>query len=194
MLFRSGAGGSNNYLDVDNNTGQLTVRSNYALNLWSGNDLTVYSNGGNIVLNADGASYIGSVSNNNRIATIGDIAAGAISSISGTNDQITVTMDGEAATISLPSYIDVPNGELHLKKTEYWLDGTQYGVIDANPYSGNFNIVATSKNLELESQSGYNTLLNSGNATQITGNYLNSSAGANYFYNSVYIEIGRAHV
>ena len=301
-----GAGGSNNYLDVNNNTGELQLHSGYDLKLFANNNINLQTNNADIILNPDGSAYlwnngsnnnriatIGNLSNfistgdsaslnnltttsnglgenvqigddawlgdvnlgntinvkgvedptqgyisfaqngslidntaqknnyigsnstdltlgssndiillpdsgyaylgtpqlsgANRIATLGDISTGAVTSVSGTPDQITVTMDGEAATISLPSYIDIPNGELHLKKTEYWLNGTQYGVIDANPYSNNFNIVATSHNLELESQGGYNTLLNSGNFTQITGNYLNSSANQNYFAGTVYI-------
>jgi hypothetical protein len=35
----------------------------------------------------------------------------------GTNDQITVDQSGSTFTISLPSYINIDNGELHLKKT-----------------------------------------------------------------------------
>lgn len=181
-----GAGGTNNYVDVSSSTGGLTLHSGYPLDLFGQGQVTITSGGADIVLNADGNSYLGSVNTNNRIATIGDITSASIT-LYGTSDQITVDQNGSTFTLSLPSYINIDNGELHLKKTEYWKDGTQYGVIDANPYSNHFNIVATGRNLELESQSGNNILLNSGNFTQVTGNYFNSSASSNYFANSLYV-------
>jgi len=64
-----GAGGTANHIDVNNTTGDMTITSGYALNLTSSNDLTVTSNGGDIVLNPDGGAYIGSVSAGNTIAT-----------------------------------------------------------------------------------------------------------------------------
>ena len=302
-----GAGGSNNYLDVNNNTGELQLHSGYDLKLFANNNINLQTNNADIILNPDGSAYlwnngsnnnriatIGNLSNfistgdnaslnslvttsnglgqnvkigddawlgdvnlantvnitgvedsnegyisfgqngelvdntiknyigsnstdltlgssndiillpnsgyaylgipqlngTNRIATLGDISAGAITSISGTNDQITVSMNGEAATISLPSYIDIPNGEMHLRKTEYWRDGTQYGVIVSNQYSGNFGVVATGRNLELEANNNGYILLNSNNqGTIVTDGYFNSSAYNNYFRNNVQVGI-----
>ena len=56
-------------IDVNNNTGDMTITSGYALNLTSSNDLVVTSNGGDIVLNPDGNAYVGSASAGNEIAT-----------------------------------------------------------------------------------------------------------------------------
>ena len=66
-----GAGGSNNYIDVNNSNGKLRVHSGYALDLTASDTVTVESTGGNIVLSADGASYLGSANSGNEIATQG---------------------------------------------------------------------------------------------------------------------------
>jgi hypothetical protein len=129
-------------------------------------------------------AYIGDpqVNGSNRIATLADIAGGAIQTVNGTTDQINVDRNGEVVTISLPSYINIPDGEMHLRKTEYWNNGNQYGVIDGNSYNGHFNIVATGRDLELEANNGGSILLNSNNnSTIITNGYFNSSANTNYF-------------
>jgi len=77
-----------------------------------------------------------------------------VNSVNGTTNQISVDQTTGDVTVSLPSYIDVPNGELHLRKTEYWKDGDQYGIVTANPYTaGEFAIVAIN-NLALESNNG----------------------------------------
>lgn len=70
-----GAGGTNNYLDVDNSTGKLTVRSGYALDLTSQGLVNIVSNGNNIVLDADGDVYLSSVSAGNQVATQSDLDA-----------------------------------------------------------------------------------------------------------------------
>jgi len=66
-----GAGGTNNYIDVNNSNGKLRVHSGYALDLVAANDVTVESTGGNIILNADGTSYLTSAASGNEIATRG---------------------------------------------------------------------------------------------------------------------------
>jgi hypothetical protein len=66
-----GAGGSNNHINVDNSTGKLIVESGYALDVKAQDNVTVTSFGGDIVLAADGASYLGSVTSGNEIATHG---------------------------------------------------------------------------------------------------------------------------
>lgn len=66
-----GAGGSNNHIDVNGNTGDLVVTSGYGLDITAQGDIAVTSNGGNIVLNPDGNAYVGSASAGNEIATNG---------------------------------------------------------------------------------------------------------------------------
>jgi antitoxin component YwqK of YwqJK toxin-antitoxin module len=74
-----GAGGTNNTLDVDNNTGKLKLTSGYALDITGSGAVNIISNNSDIVLNADGSSYVGSVASGNVIATQG-YADGAASS------------------------------------------------------------------------------------------------------------------
>ena len=59
-----GAGGLNNTITANNGTGVLEIASGYGMNL---------SATGNIIINPSGDAYLGSVSANNKIATIGDI-------------------------------------------------------------------------------------------------------------------------
>ena len=70
----------------------------------------------------------------------------------------------DSGTLQLNTYVNDINGEIHLKKNEYWIDGdqtgTQYGVVVANTYSGHFNVVAVGRDLELEAQSGNTIWLN----------------------------------
>ena len=62
-----GAGGTNNYINVDNSTGHMTVRSGYELELESQNDVNIVSNNGNIILNADNIVYLDSVFAGNEV-------------------------------------------------------------------------------------------------------------------------------
>jgi hypothetical protein len=64
-----GAGGTNNHIDVNNSTGKMTVESGYALDLKSSGAVNVVSTGSDIVLNANGAAYVGSAASGNQIAT-----------------------------------------------------------------------------------------------------------------------------
>lgn len=92
---------------------------------------------------------------NNSVALGDDTTGDYVQQVHGTANQISVDYEsgeGVTATISLPSYIDIPNGEMHLRKTEYWKDGSQYGIIVANQYSGNFTITSYDRTLELEAQ------------------------------------------
>ena len=77
-----------------------------------------------------------------------------VNSVNGTANQIAVDQTTGDVTVSLPSYIDIPNGEIHTRKTEYWRDGDQYGIIAANPSSsGEFAVVAINQ-LALEANNG----------------------------------------
>jgi hypothetical protein len=66
-----GAGGANNFVSVDNTTGKLTVHSGYALDITGSGDVDIISGSGNIILNADVASYLGSAASGNEIASHG---------------------------------------------------------------------------------------------------------------------------
>jgi hypothetical protein len=143
--------------------GQLVINANNGLSTISDGDTTITTTVGNIVLNPDGNAYIGSASANNRIITVGDIPTLELH-LEGTPDQITVGTDTNNGytQISLPSYINIDNGEFHLRKNEYWDNGTQFGIVTANNYSGNFTITSVNRSLELEAQNGNDVVLNPG--------------------------------
>ena len=68
-------GGTTNHgLDVDG-SGNTELGSTTGIALSANNNITLTSSDGDIVLNPDGSAYIGSVSANNRIATISDLNA-----------------------------------------------------------------------------------------------------------------------
>lgn len=68
-------GGTTNHgLDVDG-SGNTELGSTTGISLSANNDITITTSGGDITLSPHGAAYIGSVSSNNQIATIGDISA-----------------------------------------------------------------------------------------------------------------------
>ena len=95
VTFQSagGAGSTNNHISVDNSTGDMTVESNaYKLNLIAQSDVNVTSNGGDIVLNADGNAYVGSAASGNEIATR--------SYVDGKKYSATIT--GDSSTSSFP--------------------------------------------------------------------------------------------
>ena len=68
-------GGTTNHgLDVDG-SGNTELGSTTGITLSANNDITLTTSGGDIILSPHGAAYIGSVSSNTQIATIGDISA-----------------------------------------------------------------------------------------------------------------------
>lgn len=101
------------------------VKANYGdLNLTSAaGDVNITSTGGDIILNANGDAYIGSVTTDNRIATIGDLNSDAvIQSVSGTTNQIVADNTAGDVTLSLPA-------ELHIKKSS---NGYAAIILDAD--------------------------------------------------------------
>ncbi len=92
-------------------SGVLEVIGNGPIFVTAANDAIIESTGGNVILNPDGAAYIGNAgSSNNRIATIGDLLADGVQSITGTNNQVTVNTDmAGAATVSLPTVVQIKN-------------------------------------------------------------------------------------
>lgn len=104
--------------NIQANNGDLNLKT-----VASGASVYVISDSGDIVLAADGNSYIGSISTNNRIATIGDLNSDAvIQSVSGTTNQIVADNTAGDVTLSLPA-------ELHIKKSS---NGYTAIVLDAD--------------------------------------------------------------
>ena len=172
-----GAGGSNNYLDVDNNTGKLTVHTGYALDIESNNDINIMSDGGNIILSADGNSYIGSASSNNRIATIGDLNSNAVvQSVTGTPYEVEVTDDGAGnVTVGLPDNVQIATtlsaGQQQGPFSTLEVNG-QYSTVNVNGRlnlseadASNQSAIWTDINHDLKIESYNNLILNpDGNA------------------------------
>ena len=93
---------------------------------------------------------------NNSVALGDDTTGDYVQQVHGTSNQISVDYEsGESvtATISLPSHIELPDGEILLQKTEYWRGGTQQGIIAAQSDSS-LRLTAVSGQLQLESNSG----------------------------------------
>jgi hypothetical protein len=103
VYFQSGggAGGANNFVSVDNSTGKLTVESGYALDISASGDVNITSGGGNIVLNADGTTYITSASAGNEIASRGYVSSliGDITVDGSTGNTITDRIDTAVANL-----------------------------------------------------------------------------------------------
>ena len=114
-------------IEIQSGSHVFNIQANHGdLNLkTTANNASVYviSDSGDIVLAADGNSYIGSISTDNRIATIGDLNSDAvIQSVSGTTNQIVADNTSGDVTLSLPS-------ELHIKKSS---SGYTAVVLDAD--------------------------------------------------------------
>jgi hypothetical protein len=91
-------------------TGDLTIDGNNTINVTADDNINLTTNNGNIVLNPDGGAYIGnSASEDNRIATLGDLSAEGVNSIVA-GDNISVSGDGTGdVTVSLSSVLNVPS-------------------------------------------------------------------------------------
>jgi hypothetical protein len=158
------------YLKIERSgvgTARITAADDLALR--ATNDVIIYP--GNDVSGHTGKAYIHWGDDNwnaypeREIATLG--------SIQGTSDQINVDVANSQVTLSLPSYINIPDGELHLKKTEYWTgdNGSQYGIIAANNYSDAFSIASVGFPLQLESHTGDIQMLPDSNVVTIGTGY-----------------------
>jgi hypothetical protein len=91
-------------------TGDLTIDGSNTINVTADDNINLTTNNGNIVLNPDGGAYIGnSASEDNRIATLGDLGTEGVNSIvAGAN--INVSGDGTGdVTVSLSSVLNVPS-------------------------------------------------------------------------------------
>jgi len=106
LHFNDGSAGG--FIAAD--TGDLTIDGNNTINVTADDNINLTTNNGNIVLNPDGGAYIGnSASEDNRIATLGDLSAEGVNSIvAGAN--INVSGDGTGdVTVSLSSVLNVPS-------------------------------------------------------------------------------------
>jgi len=89
--------------------GELVIDGNNSITINADQDVNITTSSGDIILNADGSSYIGSALPGNRIVTVDELNSGdVIQSIVGTSGEINVSTDaGGNATVSLPDNVHV---------------------------------------------------------------------------------------
>jgi len=147
-------------------------------------DLLISANNNNVVLSADGDIYKGSVSANNRIATFADLSAGSVQSVSGTANQITVTMNGEAATISLPNNVDIAD-RLIIGGSF----GEDSGTLEVKNYNDISMFTVDTAASPMDQYHGYNTYTDATGIVNLNG-FLNISSEGNvpsgYLFMNVY--------
>jgi hypothetical protein len=89
--------------------GELVIDGNDSIRIHADQDVNITTSSGDIILNADGSSYIGSALPGNRIVTVDELNSGdVIQSIVGTSGEVNVSTDaGGNATVSLPDNVHV---------------------------------------------------------------------------------------
>ena len=98
---------SQGYISFGNNWGDGETYTNIG---FDGSDLYIKNNSNNIILQPDGAAYIGNATINNRIATIGDLNSDAvIQSVSGTPNQVVANTTSGEVTLSLDPVTYIKN-------------------------------------------------------------------------------------
>ena len=118
--------------DIQANYGDLHLKA-----VATNSDVKITSQSGDIILNAGGNSYIGSVAAGNRIATIDDLNSDTvIQSVSGTTNQIDVSNTAGDVTISLPSTIQVSDLSIGNGSGSAITLNNASGNIEINPDSG----------------------------------------------------------
>ena len=155
------------------------------LTVHGGNNLNLTTNAGDIILNADGQSYLWNNSdNNNRIATLGDITnLGAVQSVSGTDHEIQVSETNGDVTVGLPDDVAITTS---LTVGENWqTESYDNGILTVKDNTGAVTFTtnagdkftAISGELEIRDTNGAAKL-------NITHSYTGTTR----------IKIGRAHV
>ncbi len=124
--------------------GELVIDGNNNLAISADQNITLTTSSGDIILNPDGAAYIGSDVPGNRIVTVDELNSGdVVQSVTGTTGEISSLTDASGnVTLSLPNIVDVhsrlnigsdaenetnQNGELAIWKS----DGSKAFEVDA---------------------------------------------------------------
>ena len=135
-----GAGGTSNYVDVNNSTGKLTVRSGYALDLTSQGAVNIVSNGSDIVLDADGDVYLASVASGNQVATQSDIDTAINNLVDGapglldTLNEIAAAINDDANYFTTISTAINDKQDALTASTGITIDGSNNISVTANTY------------------------------------------------------------
>jgi len=180
--------GTQGFISFGNNGTLISppAKNNYVG--FNGSDLQVGSANHIILLPTSGYAYLGTplMDGSNRIAKLSDISGNYISSVDSNIFNVS------SGTLQLNSVVSFNDGELHLKKTEYWyggdVSGTQEGVIEAHS-DGTFRVSAISNNLVLESNNGLLSLAGDSGVESLSN--FQTSSGANITSgNNLYVKNG----
>ena len=108
LHFQSG-GSSVGYIHDDGSGNLEILGTGTDVNITGNYNINLETNSGDIILNADGQSYLwNNGDNNNRIATLGDITnLGAVQSVSGTDREIQVSETNGDVTVGLPDDVAI---------------------------------------------------------------------------------------
>ena len=92
--------------------GELVIDGNNSITINADEDVNITTSSGDIILNADGSSYIGSAAPGNRIVTVDELNSGdVIQSVSGTIGEINTSTNGSGdVTVSLPNIVQIHTG------------------------------------------------------------------------------------
>ena len=152
--------------------GELLIDGNNTVRILADSNINLTSTAGDIILNADGDSYIGSAAPGNRIVTVDELNSGdVIQSVSGTVGEVSASTDVNGnVTVSLPNAVHIhqtldigsdaenetyQNGVLKVKKA----DGT-------NSFEANQDGAIVNGQLQIQDGSGTAHL----NISSLSGN------------------------
>lgn len=125
-----GAGGTNNHINVDNSTGKMIVESGYSLDLKSSGEVKLISTGNDIILDADGTSYLGSAASGNEIATQGYVNNQTTDDVSegSTNQYFTQSRARESFSAGNAISYNSTSGEIAVDASQLDTDDIAEGV------------------------------------------------------------------
>ena len=142
--------------------------------------LTTGTNAGNTYVDLN-LSTLESQLVSDSFAKLSDISGNYITAV----DSNVFNVD--SGTLQLNSVVEFTNGELHLRKTEYWNDGTQYGIITNN--SNTFKQVATQGDFAIESNNGWVSLAGDSGVESLS-NFQTTSGNNITSGNNLYVKNG----
>lgn len=184
-----GAGGTNNHIDVDNSNGKMTVESGYSLDLKSSGEVKLISTGNDIILDADGNSYLWSATSENQIATHGYVDNQTTDDVSEGSTNQYFTQSRARASLSAGNAISYnsTSGEIAVDASQLDTDDIAEGVTNhyytdqrAEDAAGNLLANATKSNIQISYNAGVLTVTAENGVDDATTDDLDE--GQNHLY------------
>jgi uncharacterized protein (DUF2345 family) len=194
-------------LQLESNGGDVRINPSSTVT-WFNNNLNINGDGGvistdnnSLHLNADNGTvttdtsefhttkvelWNGGDTSGSRLGIIVAHPSDGSLSIAASNQLVLEAHSGDIVLSPSTGIIDATsdNAEMHLRKTEYWNSGTQYGVITNN--SNTFKQVATAGDFDIESNNGdINLTANNNVSIQTSNGDIVLNADGNSYINSV---------